>query len=123
MGYLLYSLTLFVLVLGTVLYLSRSRWLPLLPIPDHLYQRLPTTFRGDAELGLSSADFSLASNIEAGDSRGGLDERGKRDVLKIMKSRGVDFNEARKIYMERRFAKNNIGPDGMPRDPKFVSFS
>lgn len=40
-----------------------------------------------------------------------------------MKKRKVGFDEARRIYTEGRFAKNNIGPDGLPRDPKFVSFS
>ncbi len=40
-----------------------------------------------------------------------------------MKSRRVNFDEARRIYTEGRFAKNGIGPDGRPRDPKFVSFS
>lgn len=123
MGYFLYSVSFLIFTLIIAAYLTRSRWVPLLPVPDYLYQSLPTSFRGDAELGLSSADFSLSSNIEADDSRGGLDARGKRDVLKIMKKQKVDFNEARRIYTEQRFAKNNIGPDGMPRDPKFVSFS
>jgi len=27
------------------------------------------------------------------------------------------------VYMEQRFKKNGIGEDGIPRDPKFVSFS
>ena len=58
-----------------------------------------------------------------GDSRQGLDERGKREVQKIMRAKRVDFDEARRIYMEKRFAKNNIGADGLPNDPKFVSFS
>lgn len=40
-----------------------------------------------------------------------------------MKRRGVGFDEARRMYMEQRFKSNNIGPDGRPRDPKFVSFS
>lgn len=40
-----------------------------------------------------------------------------------MRSRRVGFDEARRIYTEARFTKNNIGPDGRPRDPKFVSFS
>lgn len=52
-----------------------------------------------------------------------MDARGKREVQRIMKNRKVDFDEARRIYTEQRFAKNNIGPDGRPRDPKFVSFS
>ncbi|EKV12093.1 hypothetical protein PDIG_47080 [Penicillium digitatum PHI26] len=40
-----------------------------------------------------------------------------------MKSQKVNFDEARRIYTEQRFANNNIGPDGQPRDPKFISFS
>ena len=40
-----------------------------------------------------------------------------------MKRRGVDFDEARRIFMQERFKKNGIGADGVPRDPKFVSFS
>lgn len=58
-----------------------------------------------------------------GDTRAGLDVRGKRDVQRIMKSRGIGFDEARRVYMEQGFKKNNIGADGLPRDPKFVSFS
>ncbi|OAX77463.1 hypothetical protein ACJ72_08239 [Emergomyces africanus] len=123
MSYLLYSLTFLVLVTGTALYLTRSRWLPLLPLPDYLYSYLPNTFTGDIEAGLSSADFDLSDNVATGDGRAGLDRTAKREVLKIMKRRRVDFNEARRIYMEQRFAKNDIGPDGRPRDPKFVSFS
>lgn len=75
------------------------------------------------EAGLSSTDFDLSNNIETGDERRGLDRIAKREVLKIMKRQHVNFNEARRIYTERRFAKNGIGPDGRPRDPKFVSFS
>jgi hypothetical protein len=52
-----------------------------------------------------------------------LDQQAKREVQKIMKSRRLGFDEARRIYTEGRFAKNNIGPDGRPKDPKFVSFS
>lgn len=40
-----------------------------------------------------------------------------------MRSRKVGFDEARRIFTEQRFANNGIGPDGRPRDPKFVSFS
>jgi Fungal protein of unknown function (DUF2015) len=65
----------------------------------------------------------LSGNVREGDSRAGLDVRGKRDVQRIMKSRGIGFDEARRVYVEQRFKKNNIGPDGLPRDPKFVSFS
>ena len=75
------------------------------------------------ESGFTSSDFDLSANVAEGDSRAGLDRKAKREIGKIMKSRRVDFDEARRIYTEGRFAKNNIGPDGRPRDPKFVSFS
>ncbi|KAL2837316.1 hypothetical protein BJX68DRAFT_249779 [Aspergillus pseudodeflectus] len=123
MAYFLYFLALFVGVCGTALYLTRTRWLPLLPVPDHIYQRLPSSFTGDLDAGLTSSAFDLNANIESGDQRAGLDARGKREVLNIMRRQKVDFDEARRIYTEQRFAKNNIGPDGRPRDPKFVSFS
>jgi len=123
MAYVLYSLTFLVLIIGTVSYITRTRWLPLIAVPAYLYQRLPSTFTNDMEAGLSSSDFDLSANINGGDTRAGLDQRSKREVLKIMKSRRVDFDEARRLYTEQRFAKNNIGPDGQPRDPKFVSFS
>jgi hypothetical protein len=123
MGYILYSLTFFFLVLATGLYFTRSRWLPHVPFPSYIYTRLPTSFTSDLESGLTSSTFDLNANIAAGDSRAGLDDAGKREVQRIMKSRRVGFDEARRIYTEGRFARNNIGPDGRPRDPKFVSFS
>ncbi|KAK4694515.1 hypothetical protein P7C71_g3078, partial [Lecanoromycetidae sp. Uapishka_2] len=123
MGYLLYSLTFSALIVATALYLTRDRWIHLIPIPEYIYTRLPSSFSNDIESGFSSNDFDLGANVAAGDSRAGLDQQAKREVQKIMKSRRVGFDEARRIYTEGRFAKNNIGPDGRPRDPKFVSFS
>ena len=104
-----------------VLYFTRHRWIS--HIPDYLYSRLPSSFAEDIEGGLTSEDFDLQQNLRAGDSRSGLDSLGKTEIKKIMKTRQVGFNEARRLYTESRFAKNNIGPDGRPRDPKFVSFS
>ena len=140
MGYLLYSLTFtsFILATGqsrqtlpyrwatdlfTALYLTRNRWYHLVPVPDYIYNRLPSSFASDMESGLTSTDFDLSANIAVGDSRSGLDQQAKREVQKIMKRKRVDFDEARRMYTEARFAKNDIGPDGLPRDPKFVSFS
>ena len=40
-----------------------------------------------------------------------------------MGGRAVGFDEARRIFLERRLRANGIAPDGIPRDPKFVSFS
>jgi len=123
MGYVLYSLTLTLLIFATVGYFTRQRWLHRLPIPDHIYTRLPTSFQDDIEAGLTSSAFDLSANVEAGDSRQGLDDTAKKEVQAIMKRRRVNFDEARRIYMQDRFKKNGIGPDGRPRDPKFVSFS
>ncbi|KAJ5715039.1 uncharacterized protein N7483_012220 [Penicillium malachiteum] len=120
---LFYALLFFVIISGTSLYLTRSRWIPLLPAPDQLYHRLPSSFTSDLEAGLSSSQFDISANIAEGDSRAGLDQRAKEEIRKIMRNRKVNFDEARRIYTEQRFARNNIGPDGRPRDPKFVSFS
>lgn len=110
-----------------VLYYTRDQWLAYLPFRFsnrvQLYNHVPSSFQEDAEAGLTSSDFDLGTNLAEGDTRAGLDRTGKAEVLKIMKTRRVDFSEARRIYMEERFTRNNIGPDGRPRDPKFVSFS
>lgn len=92
-------------------------------IPGPLYTRLPNSFRDDIEAGLTSSAFDLSANVESGDSRQGLDGAAKKEVQRIMKRRGVDFDEARRLYMQERFKRENIGADGIPRDPKFVSFS
>ena len=129
MAILLYALVFLTIVSGTALYLTRARWLPLVPeLPElpgrnYLYSRLPATFAGDVEAGLHSSNFDLTGNIESDDGRAGLDAVAKAEVLKIMKKRRLKFDEARRVYMENRFKANGIGPDGRPRDPKFVSFS
>jgi hypothetical protein len=127
MAYILYSLTFLVLITGTALYLTRAHWLRLLPDlsrpGSYLYAQLPTTFTGDIEAGLSSDTFDLSGNVASGDGRAGLDDAAKTEILKIMKKRRLRFDEARRVYMEQRFSANGIGPDGRPRDPKFVSFS
>lgn len=123
MGYFLYSSIFFALVFSTALYLTRHQWLHRVPIPEPLYTRLPTSFRDDIEAGLSSSAFDLSANVEAGDSRQGLDGPAKAEVQRIMKTRRVNFDEARRLYMQDRFKREGIAPDGRPRDPKFVSFS
>jgi len=126
MGYLLYTSVFILLILSTVLYLTRNTWLPHLssiPGSNILYSRLPSSFQNDIESGLTSSDFDLTGNMMDGDSRAGLDVASKREIQKIMRSKRVGFDEARRIFTEGRFAKNGIGPDGRPRDPKFVSFS
>jgi hypothetical protein len=134
----------------TVLYVTRNTWKPYAPpipyitapgtIPEPIhnfttyvsnylnsfrYVRLPTssTFAEDAEAGLHSSNFNLAENIEAGDSRRGLDENAKQEVYRIMKVRRVGFDEARRMFMEERFGREGIAADGRPLDRKAVMFS
>jgi len=123
MAILFYSLSLLTFIGMTVAYILRDRWMHHLPTSSYFYTALPTSFRGDVEAGLHSADFDMTGNITDGDSRSGLDENGKREILKIMKRRGVNFDEARRLYMEKNFKKAGISADGLPNDPKFVSFS
>ncbi|KAJ6787737.1 hypothetical protein PWT90_03485 [Aphanocladium album] len=127
---ILFSVSVLFLAAATVLFLTRAHWLHRLPefswrLPTagHLYARLPSTFAGDMEAGLSSSTFDLSGNVEGGDGRAGLDDAAKSEILKIMKKRRLNFDRARQVYMESRFKANGIGPDGRPRDPKFVSFS
>jgi hypothetical protein len=134
MAYILYSIVFLSLIIGTILYLTRHTWTPYLPerVQDILYNipspssaaysRLPS-FMQDAEAGMHSSDFDLSSNITGEDGRAGLDPAAKRDVQRIMKVRNIGFDEARRVYMEQRFKREGIGSDGIPRDPKFVSFS
>jgi len=106
-----------------VLFLTRNRWKHLILIPNYVHDRLRSNFASDIEDGLTSAEFDLNENLDSGDSRAGLDSVAKREVKRIMRSRKVDFNEARRLYMQQKFAQHGVGPDGRPRDPKFVSFS
>lgn len=126
--YLLFGFSFFCLVIATILFFTRHLWVPhitdvRIPGRDYIYASLPDSFHSDVEAGLSSSTFDLASNIESGDGRAGLDDESKAAILKIMKKRRLKFDDARKAYMESRFKANGIGPDGRPRDPKFVSFS
>jgi len=136
MGYILYSALFVFLTISTLVYLTRARWLPLLldlpaTLPPrfsaYFYTPLPSSFAGDIESGLTSADFDLSTNLSAGDSRAGLDDAAKREIRSIMKGgwfrSPMGFDEARRVYMERMLEREGIGRDGRPRDPKFVSFS
>ncbi|KAL8795990.1 MAG: hypothetical protein Q9195_001566 [Heterodermia aff. obscurata] len=123
MAYILFSLTFVTFLLCITLYYTRERWTYLVPIPDYIYHRLPSSFSNDIESGFSSNDFDLTANVVDGDSRAGLDQAAKREIQKIMKKRRISFDEARRVYTEQRFASHGIGADGRPKDPKFVSFS
>lgn len=124
---------------NAALYFTRHIWVQHLPysIQDFSlsdlrdktirYTPLADTFDGDIESGLTSEQFDLHANTAGGDSRSGLDDEAKSEILKIMNGsmlRGkTTFDEARRIYMERTLMRQGIGADGLPNDPKFVSFS
>jgi len=120
--YLFFSLSFFLMIASTGLYLTRSRWRP--QIPSHFpFSSTFSSFASDLESGLSSDTFSLSANLLDGDARGGLDTAAKQDVLRIMKSKRVGFDEARRLHFEAKLAKNGIGADGRPMDPRAVMFS
>ncbi|KAL2754667.1 hypothetical protein ACRALDRAFT_2109917 [Sodiomyces alcalophilus JCM 7366] len=128
MAYLLFSVSFVLLLTVTALFFTRAFWwhrVSELPFPGrhYIYSRLPSTFSGDIEAGLSSSTFDLNTNLEGGDSRAGLDDASKAEILKIMKKRRMKFDDARRVYIQNRFKANNIGPDGRPTDPKAVTFS
>ena len=81
------------------------------------------SFHDEAEAGLHSSNFNLAENIEAEDSRRGLDEGARQEVYRIMKIRRIGFDEARRVWMEERFRREGIASDGRPLDRKAVVFS
>ncbi|PSS10544.1 hypothetical protein M430DRAFT_53108 [Amorphotheca resinae ATCC 22711] len=128
MAYVLYTSVFILLIISSILIFTRHHWLPHLPHLPFItpsspsYQTLPT-FNTDISSGLSSTTFDLTTNLASADPRAGLDTQAKTEIKKIMKSQKVGFDEARKLYVERRFGENGIAPDGRPRDPKFVSFS
>jgi hypothetical protein len=136
------------LIASVVLYVTRNIWKPYAPpipyitapgtIPEPIYDlisntrdyidsfrysRIPTSFQDDAEAGLHSTNFDLAENIEAEDSRRGLDENAKREVYVIMKRNKVNFDEARRLFIEQKFGREGIAADGRPLDRKAVMFS
>ncbi|KAF8511791.1 hypothetical protein BU17DRAFT_54453, partial [Hysterangium stoloniferum] len=113
----------------------RSRLIPLLPtrIQSLLptlpftnpsgagYSRVPTSFASQAAHGLSSAAFDLEQNIMGDDARVGLDEAGTQEVMEIMRTEHVTFDEARLRRHHRMLARNGIDPTGMPLDSKAVT--
>jgi hypothetical protein len=72
--------------------------------------------------GLTSETFDLSQNLRDGDTRAGLEN--SEEIKRIMEQEGVGFDQARLLNQQRKFKSNNIDPQtGLPRDPKFVSFS
>ena len=68
-------------------------------------------------------DASPMASIEAGHSRSGLDEQGKKEVLRTLKTMSVGFDEGRRLVIKEKFGKARVGADGSPTDPKYVGSS
>lgn len=80
-------------------------------------------FEDDLEEGLSSNNFDIQSNIASNDTRKGLLEEAKQEIRVIMNDQGLSFDEARLSYLQQKLDKNGIDKNGMPLDPKTVTFS
>ncbi|KAG9299721.1 hypothetical protein G9A89_013081 [Geosiphon pyriformis] len=120
----------FLVLLGFGLYYYRARILPVIlpriPYLKKRYQPLPAffsnSFEQDIENGLTSETFDLQQNLNQGDERSGLDD--SDEIKRIIQEEGIPFDQARLLRQQRKFKTNNIDPQtGVPRDPKFVSFS
>ncbi|GAA5948962.1 hypothetical protein JCM3765_003969 [Sporobolomyces pararoseus] len=109
-----------------IAYLSfhyRSLWVDYLPpsLSSRLRYYAPLrTFEDAAEQGFSTSNFDLSGNM-AGDQRAGLDDQTLTELRRIMERNQVNFDEARRIQMERMFKKAGIGPDGLPIDKKAIT--
>ncbi|KAH3679765.1 hypothetical protein WICMUC_000731 [Wickerhamomyces mucosus] len=84
------------------------------------YNLIPS-FQHDIESGLSSKFFNLNEH-NSQDSRKGLDEVSKLEILKIMDTKKITFDEARLEFTRSKFSENNIAEDGTPLDPRAVTF-
>ena len=144
--YFLVSTLSFILAIGItyfldklipVLFVTRRYWLHRIPSRTQLnslftrstaYVPLPRfrpgSFATDLENGFSSANFDLSENIDSGDTRAGLDDNDKAAISRIMATKKVGFDEARRILAGVRMEKNGIDPlTGRPLDPRAVMFS
>lgn len=127
LSHLLYTLSVILIIVGSVLFYTRSYWSPYLPrgYRDKLgrYMSLPS-FERDMESGLTSEEFDLSGNVEDGDDRFGLDGTSRAEVKRIMKRMTCTFDQARLIFLQDKMRRAGIDPQtGLPLDAKFVSFS
>ncbi|KAL1668881.1 hypothetical protein GGF50DRAFT_96086 [Schizophyllum commune] len=124
-----YSLAAFFALLVMLSFTYRSRLAPFVPervrsLPifarSHTYTPL-ATFNDQVQAGMSSQAFDIEANIRDGDARAGLDEVGTREVMEIMRTERVNFDQARLIRQNRMLAAHGIDPSGMPMDRKAVT--
>jgi len=134
---MLYTASVVALILLCVLlaYYYRSRLAsvlgPLVPdrVTDYLSSHFPhlasyrplSTWDNQRASGLNSSLFDIDANLEAGDSRAGLDPQGAEEVRRIMAREGVSFDQARLIRHKLLLSRHGIDATGMPTDPKAVT--
>ncbi|RLV92772.1 hypothetical protein JA1_002948 [Spathaspora sp. JA1] len=80
------------------------------------------SFDEDMADGLTSDAFDIEQNIQTGDKRRGLTLSAKREIKRLMKSMKLSFDEARLRYTRLQFDQNDVDENGIPRDPKLVTF-
>lgn len=85
------------------------------------YVNLTNGFNDDLENGLSSDNFDITSSNHD-DTREGLLEAAKEEIKQIMHEENIGFDQARLKYTKSQFGKNNIDANGMPLDPRTVTF-
>lgn len=78
-------------------------------------------FAQDLENGFSSRNFDISTNIAAGDQRS-LNEEATQQIRAIMEAENIGFDEARAAYFRDTLDLNNIDENGVPRDPRTVTF-
>lgn len=115
-GVLLSTVFVFVFV-ASILYWYRSQW-----TFRFSYRGAAGGFQADVEDGLTSNHFDLQPNIQSYDSREGLDDRAKSAIRQIMRKNQMSFDQARLAFFKEQLRSGNVTSDGIPRDPKFVSF-
>lgn len=78
-------------------------------------------FDEDLENGFNSNNFNIESNIHNNDPRGLLEEA-KVEIKRLMTTQRLSFDEARLQYTQSQLNRHGINKDGMPADPKLVTF-
>lgn len=85
------------------------------------YVNLTNGFTEDIENGLTSDTFDVLSSNQD-DSREGLLELAKAQIHELMEQESITFDQARLKYTKAKFNQNNIDSNGVPLDPKTVTF-
>lgn len=86
------------------------------------YVNLSNGFNEDLENGFTSDTFDITNNNN-NDSREGLLEEAKGEIKDLMERENLSFDQARLKYTRQQFKENNIDSNGMPLDPKTVTFN